>query len=68
VHGLSRTATEAHAAHEDLRALMAFRHVGFNIDPETKDLDAQPAEHTIPGQPAEPMPPAILAEDDASQI
>jgi glycosyltransferase involved in cell wall biosynthesis len=62
VHGLSRTATEAHAAHEDLRALMAFRHVGFNIDPEAMELD------TPPVPPAEYAPQVALAEDDASQI
>jgi glycosyltransferase involved in cell wall biosynthesis len=31
VHGKSRTATEAYAAHENLRVIMAFRHGDFNI-------------------------------------
>jgi glycosyltransferase involved in cell wall biosynthesis len=62
VHGLSRTATEAHAAHEDLRALMAFRHAGFNIDAELKELEATP----VP--PAELAPPVILTNDNTSQI
>jgi glycosyltransferase involved in cell wall biosynthesis len=72
VHGLSRTATEAHAAHEDLRALMAFRHVGFNIEPEVSELEAAAAlapEPVAPGPVAAvPVAAAIPAAEDASLI
>jgi glycosyltransferase involved in cell wall biosynthesis len=38
VHGKSRTATEAYAAHENLRVIMAFRHRDFKIgSDETED-------------------------------
>lgn len=35
VHGKSRTALEAHAAHEQLKLIMAFRHPHLQITPET---------------------------------
>jgi GT2 family glycosyltransferase len=51
VHDRSRTATQAHAAHEDLRNLMAFRHPRFGgRRPEPSALAARPDE----------LPPAVL--------
>jgi glycosyltransferase involved in cell wall biosynthesis len=44
VHKKSRTATEAHSAHEDLRVLMAFRHEGFGAaQAELQRLEAAEA-------------------------
>ena len=54
VHGKSRTATEAHAAHEDLRVLMAFRHIGFGLMPlELAAMEAAETQATPP-MPASP--------------
>jgi glycosyltransferase involved in cell wall biosynthesis len=74
VHGKSRTATEAHIAHEDLRVLMAFRHTGFGIPlasakpaaaeekvlVKTAEIQAEPAGATPapPPKPPQKMPPA----------
>lgn len=62
VHQKSRTATEAYAAHENLRVIMAFRHGQFKIDPDVTNDTAYPDEDLELDEESA----AVTAEEDAA--